>query len=59
MIPTNHMQLKKKNHSVDALNLCRTENKIITGARGREGEGKGHQEQILEGTGEKYRGSGN
>ena len=42
-------------------------NKIITGAKGREepwrerggGGGKGEQKQVLEGTGKKYRRSGN
>jgi hypothetical protein len=56
--PTNHVQLKKKNQSVDA---------SILHSRGRKGPGrkrrgrgkKGGQDQVLEGTGEKDRGSEN
>ena len=60
------MKLKNEDHSVDALILHRRGNKIITGDIEREGperkrvEGrKGGQDQVWEGTGEKYRGSGN
>jgi hypothetical protein len=60
---TNHMELKKKeDQSVDASILHRTGNKTITGSRGREGPGRDRgkrrknegQDQVLEGTGEKY-----
>jgi hypothetical protein len=52
---------------VDASILHRRGNKMITGGRGRVGPGgekrgrrkNGGQDQVLEGTGEKYRGSGN
>jgi hypothetical protein len=66
---TNHLELKKKkDQRMDASNLHRRE-KIITGSKGREGpgrerggegktgEGRGHK--VWEGTGEKYRVSGN
>jgi hypothetical protein len=58
------MELKKENQNVDASILHKTGNKIITGERGREGperervgeeKGEKGQEQVLEGTGEKYR----
>jgi hypothetical protein len=65
---TNCRKLRKKeDQSVDAFFLHRRGNKIITGGRGskrprkeriRE-EKNGEQDQVWEGKGEKYRGSGN
>ena len=60
------MVLKKGDQEVNASILQRMGNKIITGGRGRErpgseggGEGKRGKDQVLEETGEKYRGLGN
>jgi hypothetical protein len=54
------MTLKKEDQSVDASNLHRMENKIITRGRARKGpemeRGGGGQDQVWKGTGEKYRG---
>jgi hypothetical protein len=61
---TDYLELKKKeDQSMDASNLHRMGNKIVTGGRRREGPrrergGGGEkegQDQVLEGTGEKYR----
>jgi hypothetical protein len=56
------MELKMEDQGVDASILLRTGNKTITGGRGRErgrrGE-NGRQDKVLEGTGERYWGSGN
>ena len=67
--PTNHMELKnKEDQSVDASILHKRRNKIFTGGRGRKRPGRkrggevkkgGRIDQVLEGTGEKYRGSEN
>jgi hypothetical protein len=53
----------KEDQSLDSSILHRMRNKIITGGREGEGPGRGKEkvekEQVLEGTGEKYRGSEN
>ena len=65
---TDHLELRKKeDHGMNSSILYRGGNRMIMGGverigPGREGERRGRkrrQDQVLEGTGERYRGSGN